>query len=59
MHESFAHSVAQTSLIGGIIMAAGTMIVLAVLPGRRNAARHRPEGPAAEARDVEYSDSVQ
>ncbi|MFJ7075425.1 MFS transporter [Streptomyces sp. NPDC098781] len=35
VHEAFAHGVAQTSLIGGIIMAAGTMIVLAVLPGRR------------------------
>lgn len=35
VHQAFAHGVAQTSLIGGIIMAAGTLIVLAVLPGRR------------------------
>jgi hypothetical protein len=35
VHQAFAHGVAQTSLIGGIIMAAGTMIVLAILPGRR------------------------
>ncbi|MFE0678232.1 MFS transporter [Streptomyces sp. NPDC058867] len=35
VHESFAHGVAVTSLFGGIIMAAGTMIVLAVLPGRK------------------------
>jgi predicted MFS family arabinose efflux permease len=39
VHESFAHSVAQTSLVGGIIMAAGTMIVLAVLPGRKRAGK--------------------
>ena len=45
VHESFAHGVAQTSLIGGIIMAAGTMIVFAVLPGRRRAARPQPEQP--------------
>ncbi|NNN28820.1 MFS transporter [Streptomyces sp. S3(2020)] len=43
VHESFAHSVAHTSLIGGIIMAAGTLIVLAVLPGRR---KNRGDGPA-------------
>ena len=43
VHESFAHGVAQTSLVGGIIMAAGTMIVLAVLPGRRSAVGHRTE----------------
>ncbi|SDN66739.1 drug resistance transporter, EmrB/QacA subfamily [Streptomyces sp. cf386] len=43
VHESFAHSVAQTSLIGGIIMAAGTAIVLAVLPGRRRAAKPAPD----------------
>ncbi|MEU1269572.1 MFS transporter [Streptomyces sp. NPDC005799] len=35
VHQAFAHGVAQTSLIGGIIMAAGTLIVLAVLPSRR------------------------
>nr|WP_202559362.1 MFS transporter [Streptomyces sp. SID5914] len=46
VHESFAHAVAHTSLIGGIIMTAGTMIVLAVLPGRR---RHAPkQAPTTE-----------
>ncbi|MER6952421.1 MFS transporter [Streptomyces sp. NPDC000618] len=39
VNESFAHSVAHTSLIGGIIMAAGTLIVLAVLPGRTRAGK--------------------
>lgn len=39
VHQAFAHGVAQTSLIGGIIMAAGTLIVLAVLPGRRGFAK--------------------
>ncbi|WNE95271.1 MFS transporter [Streptomyces luomodiensis] len=58
VHESFAHSVAQTSLIGGIIMAAGTMIVLAVLPGGRNAGRPRPEEPTAAGQDVEYGASA-
>ncbi|MFE1884716.1 MFS transporter [Streptomyces diastatochromogenes] len=43
VHESFAHGVAQTSLVGGIIMTAGTMIVLALLPGRRSGAKHRQE----------------
>ncbi|MBT2674447.1 MFS transporter, partial [Streptomyces sp. ISL-14] len=37
VHEAFAQSIAHTSLVGGIIMAAGTLIVLAVLPGRRKA----------------------
>jgi hypothetical protein len=61
VHESFAHAIAHTSLIGGIIMAAGTLIVLAVLPGRRAAGKHRQEEPvAAEAdRGEEYADSVQ
>jgi EmrB/QacA subfamily drug resistance transporter len=35
VHEAFAHGVAHTSLVGGIIMAAGALIVLAVLPGRK------------------------
>ncbi|MFF1546051.1 MFS transporter [Streptomyces sp. NPDC058291] len=43
VHQAFAHGVAQTSLIGGIIMAAGTLIVLAVLPGRRGFARQSAE----------------
>ena len=34
VHESFAHAIAHTSLIGGIIMAVGTLIVFVVLPGR-------------------------
>ncbi|MGC0402667.1 hypothetical protein RKD27_005311 [Streptomyces sp. SAI-126] len=40
MHESFAHAIAHTSLIGGIIMAAGTLIFIAVLPGRKHTAEH-------------------
>ncbi|MER5215516.1 MFS transporter [Streptomyces sp. NPDC002838] len=57
VHEAFAHGVAQTSLVGGITMAAGTMIVLAVLPGRRAAAKGRPEGRSqeTEAAAEEYS----
>ncbi|AZP15025.1 DHA2 family efflux MFS transporter permease subunit [Streptomyces aquilus] len=43
VHQAFAHGVAQTSLIGGIIMAAGTLIVLAVLPGRRAFAKQSAE----------------
>lgn len=43
VHQAFAHGVAQTSLIGGIIMAAGTLIVLAVLPGRRGFAKQDAE----------------
>ncbi|MEU9286910.1 MFS transporter [Streptomyces sp. NPDC048275] len=39
VHESFAHSVAQTSLVGGIIMAAGAMVVLALLPSRKTRAK--------------------
>ncbi|WP_329242380.1 MFS transporter [Streptomyces sp. NBC_01478] len=46
VHEAFAHGVAQTSLVGGIIMAAGTLIVLAVLPGRRDAAKAGAEADA-------------
>ena len=46
VHQAFAHGVAQTSLIGGIIMATGTLIVLAVLPGRRGFAAKSAE-PAA------------
>ncbi|MEU6201920.1 MFS transporter, partial [Streptomyces sp. NPDC047061] len=51
VHESFAHGVAQTSLVGGIIMAAGTMIVLAVLPGLRG--ESRSEEAAEESRKEE------
>ncbi|MCQ9132355.1 MFS transporter [Streptomyces hilarionis] len=52
VHQAFAHGVAQTSLIGGIIMAAGTMIVFAVLPGRKAAAARQ----AADARRTEQAD---
>jgi EmrB/QacA subfamily drug resistance transporter len=48
VHESFAHGVAHTSLVGGVIMAAGTLIVLAVLPGRK-AAAERPQAEPEEA----------
>jgi hypothetical protein len=43
VHQAFAHGVAQTSLIGGIIMAAGTLIVLAILPGRPGFAKQSAE----------------
>lgn len=49
VHQAFAHGVAQTSLIGGIIIAAGTLIVLAVLPGRRGFARKGAEPGAGMA----------
>ncbi|MYV54318.1 MFS transporter [Streptomyces sp. SID3212] len=35
-HAAFSDAIATTSLVGGIIMAAGTMIVLALLPGRKH-----------------------
>lgn len=43
VHQAFAHGVAQTSLIGGIVMATGTLIVLAFLPGRRGFAKKSAE----------------
>ncbi|MFE4964415.1 MFS transporter [Streptomyces sp. NPDC056660] len=59
VHESFAHAIAHTSLIGGIIMAAGTMIVLAVLPGRKHKGNHAKEEPAVAADQAkEYADNV-
>ncbi|MFJ4465891.1 MFS transporter [Streptomyces sp. NPDC089424] len=59
VHEAFAHSVAQTSLVGGFIMAAGTLIVLAILPGRRTGGERGTGTPAAEAdRDREHAESV-
>ncbi|KQX63163.1 MFS transporter [Streptomyces sp. Root1310] len=67
VHEAFAHGVAQTSLVGGIIMAAGTMIVFAVLPGRKASADaervERSEGSEGSERSEEaasaeeYSDA--
>jgi len=60
VHEAFAHGVAQTSLVGGIIMAAGTLIVLAVLPGRRAARTPEPQGAQATetSRDQEHAESL-
>jgi EmrB/QacA subfamily drug resistance transporter len=52
VHQAFAHGVAQTSLVGGIVMAAGTLIVLAVLPGRRQLASKMAE-PGAETAAAE------
>ncbi|MFC9843696.1 MFS transporter [Streptomyces sp. NPDC060223] len=50
IHESFARSVAHTSLFGAVIMTAGTLIVLAVLPSYRHTDKHRPADEiAAEA----------
>ncbi|MEU0671458.1 MFS transporter [Streptomyces sp. NPDC006172] len=51
VHQAFAHGVAQTSLTGGIIMAAGTLIVLAVLPGRRATTANRPAAGAGDGAD--------
>ncbi|GAX58137.1 MFS transporter [Streptomyces olivochromogenes] len=55
-----ATDTAKDSVGGGLIMAAGTLRVLAVLPGRRATGKHRQEEPAAlEAdRGEEYADSV-
>ncbi|WP_340375374.1 MFS transporter [Streptomyces sp. SS7] len=50
VHEAFAHSVALTSLVGGVIMAAGTMIVLAFLPGRGSFDDGHTEEPARAER---------
>jgi EmrB/QacA subfamily drug resistance transporter len=59
VHEAFAHGVAQTSLVGGIIMAAGTLIVLAVLPGHRAAnAPESKETGTETGREQEHADSV-
>jgi hypothetical protein len=33
--HAFTHAVAHTSLIGGIILAVGTVVVALVLPGRK------------------------
>ncbi|WP_230194413.1 MFS transporter [Streptomyces sp. NBC_00080] len=61
VHEAFAHGVAQTSLVGGIIMAAGTMIVFAVMPGRKASVdtegAEEPEGPKEAASAEAYSDA--
>ncbi|MEV5319304.1 MFS transporter [Streptomyces sp. NPDC052687] len=48
VHEAFAHGVAHTSLVGGVIMAAGALIVLAVLPGRKAAREHAGEQDARQ-----------
>ncbi|MBZ6129926.1 MFS transporter [Streptomyces olivaceus] len=55
VHRAFAQGVSTTSLVGGVIMAAGTAVVLAVLPGRR--ARKAAQEETAEARDAELSRS--
>ncbi|MGA5357902.1 MFS transporter [Streptomyces purpurascens] len=59
VHESFAHAIAQTSLIGAVIMAAGTMIVIAVLPGRKATGKPGDDDPTASDRDEEYAESAQ
>jgi Na+/melibiose symporter-like transporter len=56
VHQAFAHGVAQASLVGGITMAAGTLMVLLVLPGRRGFARKGAEpAVASEAAAVEVA----
>ncbi len=52
VHQAFAHGVAQTSMVGGIVMAAGALIVLAVLLGRSGAGKRRPEGSAVGGADA-------
>ncbi|MER5428936.1 MFS transporter [Streptomyces sp. NPDC002588] len=52
VHEAFAHGVARTSLVGGIIMAAGTLVVLAVLPGRKAAAKQGDGEEKAEVAEL-------
>ena len=48
--HAFAHGVAHTSLIGGIILAAGTIVVAVILPGWRTT-RSVPEPPNAPSAD--------
>ncbi|MFE2191142.1 hypothetical protein ACFXAQ_09885, partial [Streptomyces olivaceus] len=59
VHRAFAQGVSTTSLVGGVIMAAGTAVVLAVLPGRRarKAAQEAAQEETAEGRDAEPSRS--
>ncbi|WP_200302486.1 MFS transporter [Streptomyces adelaidensis] len=58
VNQAFAHGVAQASLIGGIIMAVGTVIVLAVLPGRRAMRDERASGAAEAGREAEHAESA-
>ncbi|AWW41622.1 MFS transporter [Streptomyces cadmiisoli] len=51
VHESFAHSVAQTSLVGGIIMAGGAMVVLALLPRRKSTGKHSAAKTRSDQQD--------
>ncbi len=51
VHQAFAHGVAQTSMVGGVVMAAGALIVLAVLPGRSGAGKRRSEDAVAQGAD--------
>ncbi|MEU1184572.1 MFS transporter [Streptomyces sp. NPDC005820] len=53
VQESFAHAIAHTSLIGGIIMAAGTVIVIGVLPGRKQTGEHQEAETAATPEETE------
>ncbi|MCX5556503.1 MFS transporter [Streptomyces sp. NBC_00038] len=59
VHESFAHAIAHTSLFGGIIMAAGTLIVIAVLPGRKHTHKQRPAEQAVTEADRDEESTVQ
>ncbi|NHI06529.1 EmrB/QacA subfamily drug resistance transporter [Streptomyces sp. KO7888] len=57
VNRAFAHGVSTTSLVGGIIMAVGTAVVLAVLPGRRARRAAEAEADTTEARGTELSRS--
>lgn len=48
VHQAFAQGVAQASMTGGIIMAIGTLVVLAVLPNRRKASVQDADSEAKE-----------
>jgi EmrB/QacA subfamily drug resistance transporter len=47
--HAFAHAVAHTSLVGGVILGVGTVVVALLLPGRHRAT---PDGETAEARET-------
>ncbi|MDN3358272.1 MFS transporter [Actinomadura sp. DC4] len=47
--HAFAHAVAHTSQVGGIILGAGTVVVALLLPGRRRAVPEAPHEAADKA----------
>jgi hypothetical protein len=51
-NAAFSDSVATTSLIGGIIMIAGAMVVMALLPGRKDRLSPPPDVEAGAVETV-------